>query len=67
MTAPTYHVGDKTYGNVGDAITAAAETGRGTDPNAVAYDDAAKSTITLAGEQGTTLKNVAAGAVSATS
>ncbi|WP_277625990.1 YadA-like family protein [Burkholderia cenocepacia] len=67
VTAPTYHVGDKTYGNVGDAITAAAETGRGTDPNAVAYDDAAKSTITLAGEQGTTLKNVAAGAVSATS
>ncbi len=69
VTAPTYHVGDKTYGNVGDAITAAAETGGGggTDPNAVAYDDATKSTITLAGEQGTTLKNVAAGAVSATS
>ncbi|HGL5382765.1 YadA-like family protein [Burkholderia orbicola] len=67
VTAPQYHVGDKTYGNVGDAITAAAETGGGTDPNAVAYDDAAKSTVTLAGEQGTTLKNVAAGAVNATS
>ncbi|HHL4082017.1 YadA-like family protein [Burkholderia sola] len=67
VTAPKYHVGDKTYGNVGDAITAAAETGGGTDPNAVAYDDAAKSTVTLAGEQGTTLKNVAAGAVNATS
>ncbi|MCA8085893.1 MULTISPECIES: beta strand repeat-containing protein [Burkholderia cepacia complex] len=67
VTAPKYHVGDKTYGNVGDAITAAAEMGSSTDPNAVAYDDAAKSTITLAGEQGTTLKNVAAGAVNATS
>ncbi|WP_107310139.1 beta strand repeat-containing protein, partial [Burkholderia metallica] len=68
VTAPKYHVGDKTYGNVGDAITAAAESGGGgTDPNAVAYDDATKSTITLAGEQGTTLKNVAAGAVNATS
>ncbi|WP_275051721.1 ESPR-type extended signal peptide-containing protein, partial [Burkholderia metallica] len=67
VTAPKYQVGDKTYGNVGDAITAAAETGGGTDPNAVAYDDATKSTITLSGEQGTTLKNVAAGAVSADS
>ncbi|MET3218247.1 UNVERIFIED_ORG: autotransporter adhesin [Burkholderia territorii] len=67
VTAPKYHVGDKTYGNVGDAITAAAETGRGTDPNAVAYDDETKSTVTLAGEKGTALKNVAAGAVNATS
>ncbi|MDF3086650.1 hypothetical protein, partial [Burkholderia sola] len=49
-------------------ITAAAETGGSdTNPNAVAYDDATKSTITLAGEKGTTLKNVAAGAVNATS
>ncbi|MEF9441810.1 hypothetical protein OWT26_17055 [Burkholderia sp. 1A5] len=67
VTAPKYQVGDKTYGNVGDAITAAAETGGGTDPNAVAYDDATKSAITLAGEKGTTLKNVAAGAVNAAS
>ncbi|MBL3962167.1 YadA-like family protein, partial [Burkholderia sp. KCJ3K979] len=67
VTAPSYHVGDKTYGNVGDAIVAAAEMGSGTDPNAVAYDDEAKSAVTLAGEQGTALKNVAAGAVNATS
>ncbi|MEF9503677.1 YadA-like family protein [Burkholderia sp. 1B3(2022)] len=69
VTAPKYHVGDKTYGNVGDAIAAAAASGggSGTDPNAVAYDDAAKSTVTLAGEKGSTLKNVAAGAVNATS
>ncbi|MGN4105843.1 YadA-like family protein, partial [Burkholderia gladioli] len=50
VTAPTYHVGDKTYGNVGDAIAAAAETGGGgVDPNAIAYDDEAKGSITLAG------------------
>ncbi|MBR8456698.1 YadA-like family protein, partial [Burkholderia dolosa] len=68
VTAPTYRVGDKTYGNVGDAITAAAKAGGGgTDPNAVAYDDAAKSSITLSGTNGTALKNVAAGAVNATS
>ncbi|WP_244133112.1 hypothetical protein, partial [Burkholderia metallica] len=67
MTAPKYHVGDKTYGNVGDAIVAAAEMGSGTDPNAVAYDDEAKSAVTLSGEHGTTLKNVAAGAVSSDS
>ncbi|WP_322090397.1 hypothetical protein, partial [Burkholderia cenocepacia] len=41
--------------------------GSSTDPNAVAYDDEAKSAVTLAGEQGTTLKNVAAGAANATS
>ncbi|MGN4032028.1 YadA family autotransporter adhesin, partial [Burkholderia gladioli] len=36
MKAPAYHVGDKTYGNVGDAIAAAAETGGGgVDPNAI--------------------------------
>ncbi|MDF3086629.1 hypothetical protein KPB01_38640, partial [Burkholderia sola] len=68
VTAPKYRIGDKTYGNVGDAITAAAETGGGgTDPNAVAYDDEAKSAVTLAGGKGTTLKNVAAGAVNADS
>ncbi|MGZ7173495.1 YadA-like family protein [Burkholderia gladioli] len=68
VTAPTYHVGDKTYGNVGDAIAAAAETGGGgVDPNAIAYDDEAKGSITLAGENGTKLKKLAAGDVSATS
>ncbi|MGN4003247.1 YadA-like family protein, partial [Burkholderia gladioli] len=68
MKAPAYHVGDKTYGNVGDAIAAAAETGGGgVDPNAITYDDEAKGSITLAGENGTKLKKLAAGDVSATS
>ncbi|MDN7535554.1 YadA family autotransporter adhesin, partial [Burkholderia orbicola] len=37
------------------------------NPLAVAYDDAAKGAITLGGANGTTITNVAAGAVSATS
>ncbi|WP_244130374.1 YadA-like family protein [Burkholderia sp. BCC0044] len=61
VTAPQYRIGGKAYGNVGDAIAAAADSGGGMDPNAVAYDDAAGSTITLRGKRGTTLKNVAGG------
>ncbi|HGL4257454.1 YadA-like family protein [Burkholderia dolosa] len=37
------------------------------DRDVIAYDDEMKSAITLSGEHGVTLKNVAAGAVSATS
>lgn len=66
VSAPKFQVGDKTYGSVGAAIEAAAKSG-GTDANAVAYDDEPKSSVTLAGEKGTTLKNVAVGRVSATS
>ena len=61
VTAPKYHVGDKVYGNVGDAIAAAADSGGGMDPNAVTYDDAAAGSITLRGKRGTIVKNVAAG------
>ncbi|WP_244119162.1 YadA-like family protein [Burkholderia gladioli] len=68
VKAPAYRVGDKTYGNVGDAIAAAAESGGGgVDANVVAYDDATKGSITLSGEKGTTLKNVGVGGVSAAS
>ncbi|MPV70272.1 hypothetical protein GD429_31665 [Burkholderia sp. BE17] len=61
VTAPTYKVGGESFDNVGDAIAAAADSGGSRDPNTVAYDDAARSTITLRGERGTTVKNVAAG------
>ncbi len=61
VTAPTYHVGDKIYVNVGDAIAAAADSGGGMDPNAVTYDDAAAGSITLHGKRGTIVKNVASG------
>ncbi|HGL4257456.1 YadA-like family protein [Burkholderia dolosa] len=67
IAAPKYQVGGITYGNVGDAISAAAEIGRDTDPNAVEYDDEAKSAVTLSGKSGTALKNVSAGAINATS
>ncbi|VWB13200.1 putative hemagglutinin-related autotransporter protein [Burkholderia lata] len=69
VTQPTYTVGGKDYRNVGDALAALAENG-GADPNAVAYDDDTKSSVTLGGTAATdavALKNVAAGAVNATS
>ncbi len=72
ITQPTYTVGGKDYHTVGEAIAAAAATpgDGGTDPNAVAYDDDTKSSVTLGGTAATdavALKNVAAGAVNATS
>ena len=41
--------------------------GSSTDPNAVHYDDGTKATITLGGANGTTISNVAPGAVTSTS
>ncbi|MEK6349349.1 MAG: YadA-like family protein, partial [Burkholderia sp.] len=67
VTAPSYEIGGKHYDNVGDAIKAASEIGTGTDPNAVAYDGDAKDVVTLAGKDGTTLKNLKAGDLSASS
>ena len=66
VTAPTYTIDGKEYHNVNDALQAAAKSGGdgssgGTDPNAVAYDGPLKDKVTLAGEKGTTLSNVAAG------
>ncbi|WP_185642826.1 YadA-like family protein, partial [Burkholderia sp. Bp9140] len=65
VTAPTYTIDGKEYHNVNDALQAAAKSGgdgsSGTDPNAVAYDGAQKDKVTLAGQNGTTLSNVAAG------
>ncbi|WP_244107352.1 YadA-like family protein [Burkholderia sp. BCC0419] len=66
IKAPTYKVGDTMYNNVGDALDAMAKSG-GSDPNAVAYDTDTKDKVTLAGTAGTTLTNVKAGALSATS
>ncbi|WP_261309819.1 ESPR-type extended signal peptide-containing protein, partial [Burkholderia stabilis] len=70
ISKPAYKVGDKTYNNVGDALQAAAATGGagGEDANAVHYDGANKSSVTLGGtgaSKPVTLKNVATG-VSAT-
>ncbi|MDI9689623.1 YadA family autotransporter adhesin, partial [Burkholderia cenocepacia] len=67
VTAPTYTIDGKEYHNVNDALQAAAKSGgdgsSGTDPNAVAYDGDQKDKVTLAGQNGTTLSNVAAGKV----
>ncbi|KWF17329.1 YadA-like family protein [Burkholderia pseudomultivorans] len=61
ITQPTYNVDGSDYHNVGDALDALASRSAG-DPNAVAYDSAAKDTVTLGGAGATTpvaLKNVA--------
>ncbi|MDN7453650.1 YadA-like family protein [Burkholderia cenocepacia] len=61
ITNPTYKVGGTDYHNVGDALDALAASGIG-NPNAVIYDDATKSTVTLGGAGATApvaLKNVA--------
>ncbi|WP_196485485.1 YadA family autotransporter adhesin, partial [Burkholderia cepacia] len=65
ITQPTYTVNGKSYTNVGDAIVAASESGGGTPAEGtVAYDNAAKTSVTLGGVGATTpvaLKNVADG------
>ncbi|ONX68720.1 hypothetical protein A8F16_08460, partial [Burkholderia cenocepacia] len=61
ITKPTYNVGGTDYHNVGDALDAL-EKSSGSNPLAVAYDSAAKDTVTLGGVGATTpvaLKNVA--------
>ncbi|ONX73517.1 ESPR-type extended signal peptide-containing protein, partial [Burkholderia cenocepacia] len=61
ITKPTYNVGGTDYHNVGDALDAL-EKSSGNNPLAVAYDSAAKDTVTLGGVGATTpvaLKNVA--------
>uniref|UniRef100_UPI003C7C85A4 ESPR-type extended signal peptide-containing protein n=1 Tax=Burkholderia ambifaria TaxID=152480 RepID=UPI003C7C85A4 len=67
LSKPTYKVGDKTFNNVGDALQAAAASGGGAggeDANAVHYDGAGKTSVTLGGAGASTpvaLKNVATG------
>ncbi|WP_445707353.1 YadA-like family protein [Burkholderia pyrrocinia] len=67
VTAPLYTVDGRDYATVGDAIKALEKrdggAGNGANPNAVTYDDAAKATVTLAGTQGTVIRNVADGSV----
>jgi autotransporter adhesin len=79
FVAPNYSLGSQSFTNVGSALSylysldggtptpPAGGGGSSTDPNAVHYDNAAKGTITLGGADGTTISNVAPGAVSATS
>ncbi|WP_244146612.1 YadA-like family protein [Paraburkholderia sp. BCC1876] len=61
VTKPKYSIGGTDYNNVGDALGAVQSTAAGTDEMAVKYDTAAKTQITLAGQDGTTLANVATG------
>ncbi len=74
-TSPTYNVGGNTYHDVGSALTnldgrlTTAENNitnlqsgsGGSTTNAVTYDSASKTDVTLAGTNGTAIHNVAAG------
>lgn len=61
MTAPSYVLQAGTFDNVGDALLAIEAGSGGTDPLAMRYDDASKSTATMEGASGTQIKNVADG------
>gem|GEM_PF-323616 len=61
VTAPSYEIGGTKYGNVGDALKAAAATGGATDPLAVKYASSEKTSIALeGGKNGTTISNLKA-------
>ncbi|HVJ39778.1 MAG TPA: YadA-like family protein, partial [Stenotrophomonas sp.] len=61
VKAPTFNVGGKTYGNVGEALQAVDAIAATGSPLGISYDDANKAKVTLKGEGGTTLSNVKAG------
>ena len=71
LTAPSYTFGTVTYANVGDALQALASTGTGTGTGGgtatgttVTYTDASQTAVQLA-PSGTTVQNVAPGALTA--
>lgn len=66
VTGPTYVIGGNSYTNVGDALAGLGGTVTQA-ANAVTYDTATKDLVTLGGAAGTTITNVAAGAVTAAS
>jgi autotransporter adhesin len=67
ITGPSYVVNGTTYTNVGDALAGVGGQIGQVATNSVSYDNAAQTSVTLAGAGGTTIGNVAAGAVNATS
>jgi autotransporter adhesin len=67
VTGPAYVINGTTYNNVGDALAGVSGAVGQVANTAVSYDTAAKDRVTLGGAAGTTITNVAAGAVTATS
>ncbi|BCA61712.1 hypothetical protein HMP09_0946 [Sphingomonas sp. HMP9] len=67
ITGPSYVINGATYTNVGDALAGVGGQIGQVAANSVSYDNAAQTSVTLAGAGGTTISNVAAGAVNATS
>ncbi|WP_164913363.1 YadA-like family protein [Sphingomonas sp. UV9] len=67
ITGPSYVINGTTYTNVGDALAGVGGQIGQVAANSVSYDNAAQTSVTLGGAGGTTITNVAAGAVNATS
>lgn len=67
VTGPTYVLGGTSYTNVGDALAGLGGAVNQVAANAVTYDTDAKDVVTLGGAAGTTVTNVAPGALTATS
>ncbi|PZO75390.1 MAG: hypothetical protein DI640_05125 [Sphingomonas taxi] len=67
ITGPSYVVNGTTYTNVGDALAGVGGQIGQVATNSVSYDNAAQTSVTLGGAGGTTISNVAAGAINATS
>ncbi|WP_181146940.1 beta strand repeat-containing protein [Burkholderia multivorans] len=65
VTSPEYVIAGTTYSNVKDAVEAAAQVGA--DENSVSYDGADRSLVTLQGENGSKITNLADGALNADS
>ncbi len=67
ITGPSYVINGTTYTNVGDALAGVGGQIGQVATNSVSYDNAAQTSVTLGGAGGTTISNVAAGAINATS
>ncbi len=67
ITGPTYVINGTSYTNVGDALAGVSGQIGQVATNSVSYDNAAQTSVTLGGAGGTTITNLAAGAVNATS
>ncbi|WP_246641636.1 YadA-like family protein [Paraburkholderia edwinii] len=64
---PSYAIGGNTYTDVGSAFSALASQAGSGSVDGVSYDTSAHDKVTFNGASGTTLSNVKAGALSATS
>uniref|UniRef100_UPI0035CC299A beta strand repeat-containing protein n=1 Tax=uncultured Sphingomonas sp. TaxID=158754 RepID=UPI0035CC299A len=67
VTGPTYIINGAAYANVGDALAGLGGQVGQVATTSVTYDSATRASVTLGGAAGTTVTNVAAGTLAATS